>query len=239
MVDDDLDACRNLSDILTDQGYDVQTVGDGASALKLIRDRTFDLALLDFKLPGMDGLSLYRAIKAVSPSTVAILITAFVGTAEPEAREAGTWKILSKPVDLTLLLSLIGEAVQQPLVLVVDDDHELCANLKDLLQERGYRVDLAHTATSARELVRRQPSVRVVLLDLRLPEGDCTEVLSDLRESCPEAHTILITGHRQELQHLIKRVLNDGADAVCYKPFDPQELLETVQRLSSPAAPPD
>jgi CheY-like chemotaxis protein len=34
VVDDDLDACRNLSDILTDQGYDVQTVGDGSSALK-------------------------------------------------------------------------------------------------------------------------------------------------------------------------------------------------------------
>ena len=49
-----------------------------------------------------------------------------------------------------------------------------------------------------------------------------------LRQINPEARTILITGHRAELHQLIDQVLAEGADAVCYKPFDLDELLSTV-----------
>lgn len=232
VVDDDQDTCRNLSDILTDLGYAVQTATDGPGALELVRRNSFDVALLDFKMPGMDGLTLYREIKRISPATVAIIVTAFLsGATSEEAHRAGTWKVLPKPVDLAQLLPLVDEAVGQPLVMLVDDDHDLCASLWDLLRESGYRVSLAHTASAARDLLVRQ-NLKVVLLDLKLPDGNGKEVLTALRQANPEARTMIITGHRRELEPLLQDVLSEGADAICYKPFDLDQLLATLKRLA-------
>src|SRR5262245_7270092 len=137
VVDDDVDTCRNLSDILSDLGYRVDTAHDGPSALELVRRHAYDIALLDYKMPGMDGLTLYREIKRQRAGTVAIVVTAYASGATADAAlDAGAWQVLAKPVDFPKLLGLVGEAVVQPLVLVVDDDHDLCANLWDLLRER-------------------------------------------------------------------------------------------------------
>src|SRR5436190_1651448 len=177
VVDDDRDTCQNLCDILIDLGYTVQTAGDGLAALELVRRQSFDVALLDFKMPGMDGLSLYREIKRISPATVAIIISAYVtpDTTE-EACRAGTWKVLAKPVDLGAVLPLVEEALSWPVVLLVDDDRDLCASLWDVLHERGYRTSLAHTVPVGTQLLLQQ-QFDVVLLDLKLPEGTAKDVM--------------------------------------------------------------
>ena len=69
------------------------------------------------------------------------MVTAYAsGATAEEALAAGAWQVLAKPVDFPSCSGLVDEALGQPLVLVVDDDHDLCANLWDLLRERGYRV---------------------------------------------------------------------------------------------------
>jgi two-component system, NtrC family, response regulator HydG len=232
VVDDDRDTCRNLSDILTDLGYTVRTAHDGMTALELVRRTAFDVVLLDFKMPGMDGLALYREIKRVSPATLAIMISAYLSSATiDEARRAGTWKVLSKPLEMAQLLPLVEEALSQPLVLLVDDDRDLCASLWDLLHERGYRVSLAHTAPVGKDLI-AQRKFNVVLLDLKLPEGSAREVLAVLREANSVSRTMIITAHRQEFESLIDEVLAEGADAICYKPFDLNDLLAQLDRLA-------
>jgi DNA-binding response OmpR family regulator len=107
----------------------------------------------------------------------------------------------------------------------------MCASLWDLLHERGYRVSVAHTAPAAKDLV-AQRRFDVVLLDLKLPEGSAREVLAGLRAANSEARTVIITGHRQEFESLIDEVLADGADAICYKPFNLKDLLATLGRLA-------
>src|SRR5579885_764439 len=190
VVDDDVDTCRNLSDILTDLGYQVDVAHEGLSALELVRARHYDVALLDLKMPGMDGLALYREIKKVSAGTVALIVSAYAGgdTAE-EALTAGVWQVLAKPVDFGKLLPMVDQAIGQPLVLIVDDDHDLCDTLWDLLRERGYRVCLAHDADEAARRLRNKPFA-VVLIDMRLPHGDGREVFQKVRAGNPEARTI-------------------------------------------------
>src|SRR5437588_8524586 len=116
VVDDEVDTCKNLSDILTDLGQRVDIAHDGPSALELVRRKHYDVALLDLKMPGMDGLTLYREIRRLRSDTVAIIVTAYAGagTAE-EALAAGAWQVLAKPVDFPRLLGLVGQAVDQPL----------------------------------------------------------------------------------------------------------------------------
>src|SRR6187549_2886701 len=84
VVDDEVDTCRNLFDILTDLGYRVDVAHDGFSALELVKRSAYDLALLDLRMPGMDGLTLYRAIKKLRAGTVAILVTAYASQATAE-----------------------------------------------------------------------------------------------------------------------------------------------------------
>jgi CheY-like chemotaxis protein len=237
VVDDDPDTCRNLADILTDLGYRVDTAPDGPAALALIRDKPYDVALLDFKMPGMNGLELYREIKKLRAGTVAIIVSAYTNAAtRDEALGAGAWQVLAKPVDFPKLLGLVDEALGQPLVMVVDDDPDLCATLWDLLHERGYRVAVAHDGREAAEQLRGQ-AFRVVLLDMRLPGGDGSSVYRQIRGACPEAHTVVITGYARELNDLVQQVLREGADAVCYKPFDVGNLLTTVEKLAREPSP--
>jgi two-component system response regulator HydG len=232
VVDDEADTCRNLSDILTDLGYQVDTALDGFRALELARKKCYDIALLDMKMPGMGGLTLYRELRNLCSGTVAIVVTAYASKATAEeALAAGAWQVLAKPVALERLLPLVDEALEQPLVLVVDDDPDLCANVWDLLRERGFRVAIAHEEEDAARLLREQ-AFRIVLIDMRLPHGDGGSVFQQVRQSNPQARTVVITGHRIEMDPLVQRVVAEGADAVCYKPFDVPRLLATLQQLT-------
>jgi two-component system response regulator HydG len=234
VVDDDADTCRNLADILADLGYRVDTAHDGPAALELVRKNPYDLALLDFKMPGMDGLELYREIRKVRAGTVAIIVSAYTNaTTREEALGEGAWQVLAKPVDFPKLLGLVDEALGQPLVMVVDDDPDLCSTLWDLLRERGYRVCLAHDVPRAAERARER-AYKVVLIDMRLPSGDGSAVFQAVREANPATHTVVITGHPRELGGLVEQVVREGADAVCYKPFDVAALLGTLDRLAKP-----
>jgi CheY-like chemotaxis protein len=118
IVDDDQDTRLNLSDILSEIGYETETACDGKIALRKFEgdvsqtECKFDLCLLDFKMPGMDGAALAEEIRSKNPSLRTIMITAYAGDdGVKRAMEAGTWKVLRKPVDITELLGIINEAL--------------------------------------------------------------------------------------------------------------------------------
>jgi len=235
VVDDEVDTCCNLSDILTDLGYRVDVAHDGPQALDLVRRNSYDVALLDLKMPGMDGLTLYREIKRLRAGTVAIIVSAYASSATAdEALSAGAWRLLAKPVDFPQLLGLVEEAIGQPLILVVDDDSDLCATLWDLLREQGYRVCLAHDVSTAAERLRTEKGVRVIMLDMKLPDGEGSQLFRQARQANPQARAVVITGQRPEMDEAVREVLAEGADAVCYKPFDVPGLLTTLRKLTQP-----
>jgi two-component system response regulator HydG len=232
IVDDEPDTCANLSDILTDLGYQVDTANDGFAALDLVKKNAYDIALLDLRMPGMDGLELYRKIRQISAETVAIVVTAYASSDTAQSvLSTGAWKIVPKPVNIGNLLNLVALALETPLVLVVDDDCDLCDNLWEILHERGYRVCIAHDLPEAeKKLVERR--FHVVLIDMKLPTGSGPELLTVLRRVDKDARAVLITGHAGEMEQKVQRALDAGANAVCYKPFDVEKLLSTVQELS-------
>jgi two-component system, NtrC family, response regulator HydG len=232
VVDDEVDTCQNLADILSDLDYQVDTALNGQAALDLIHRRSYDVALLDLKMPGMDGLTLYRRVRKISPSTAAVIVTAYASDrTTQDALSAGAAQVLSKPVDLTALLPLVDELAHEPLVLVVDDDEALCESLWDVLRERKLRVAIAHSETQAIKSLDEQ-SYQVVLLDLKLPGGDGRNLLKVLRDGHPEIRTVMITGHPEEFGDFISTAQTLGADAVCCKPFDLNSLLATIERLT-------
>src|ERR1700722_1344629 len=90
LVDDDRDTCASMSDIFLDIGYTVEMAYDGPGALELSGRHQYRLALLDYNMPGMDGLELCRRLKNTQPSVVIAFITAFSSIASTgAATEAG------------------------------------------------------------------------------------------------------------------------------------------------------
>lgn len=236
IVDDEADTCENLFDIFTDLGYQADVAYDGPAALALVARQHYDLALLDLRMPGMDGLELYRRIRQVSASTVALVVTAYATSDTAQSiLQAGAWKILPKPVDIGPLLRLVQQAIDSPLVLVVDDDRELCENLWEIFRERGFRVHLAHDIPEAGNVLDHH-QFQVVLLDMKLPGGDGHQVLDLVREKNRKAATVIITGFRDEMENRVQQAISEGADAVAYKPFDVNQLLQTIQCLVRPTS---
>jgi DNA-binding NtrC family response regulator len=232
VVDDDVDICANLSDILADHDYRVDTATDAVRALELVSRNRYDVALLDLKLPGMDGVELFRRIRKVQPEAVGVIVTAY---ATPEAAmsaaRAGASQVMPKPVNFHKLLTLVRDALDQPLVLVVDDDLDLCDLLNDLFRERHYRVCVAHDVRTA-EMRLKERRFHVVLVDLKLPQGDGRDVVHQVRKVDENARIVIITGHRSETEDQINQLLSEGAETVCYKPFDVKQLIDTVDRLA-------
>ena len=115
LVDDDQDICASLSDVISDLGYQVDVAYDGPTALGLTEGRSYGLALLDYKLPGMDGVELYCRLRRVRADTVGVLVTAFAADSTAlAAAGAGIRHVLPKPVDFDRLIPLIEKVVGRP-----------------------------------------------------------------------------------------------------------------------------
>ncbi|NQV23487.1 MAG: response regulator [Rhodopirellula sp.] len=108
IVDDNRDFCDSLFDCIEAYGIDVNATHDPATALHLIQSTDYDVALLDFNMPGMNGLVLFSRMRQLHPKIHGILMTACVETGiEQAARQAGFRQVVSKPIDIgELLLSV-------------------------------------------------------------------------------------------------------------------------------------
>jgi len=104
LVDDDKDACASMSDILLDLGYTVNMAYDGSGALELSEWHQYRFGLLDYNMPGMDGLELCRRLKTSQRNIVVALLTGFSSIATRDAAaEAGVLHCLLKPVNCSNL----------------------------------------------------------------------------------------------------------------------------------------
>lgn len=112
VVDDDADTCRNMVDLFGDLGYVVDAAEGGDMALEKAGQQSYDLGLLDLRMPGMDGLALCRLLRRLCPRMVTMIVTAYgASSLAEEARDAGARHILPKPVDFPRLLALVEEAL--------------------------------------------------------------------------------------------------------------------------------
>ncbi|NIP43129.1 MAG: sigma-54-dependent Fis family transcriptional regulator, partial [candidate division Zixibacteria bacterium] len=98
VVDDDKLVNEFINETLTRAGYSVHSALSGPEALKLMEETDYDLILTDVRMPEMDGITLLMKIKAVSPDSVVVVITAY-GTIENavDAMRKGAYDYILKP----------------------------------------------------------------------------------------------------------------------------------------------
>jgi DNA-binding NtrC family response regulator len=108
VIDDNKNMQLILKNILTDEGYDIETVGNGKGGLKLVKELKPDLVLLDIRLPQMNGMEVLQKIKEFDDDALVIMITAFgdIKTAV-QAMKLGAYDYVTKPFineDLTITI---------------------------------------------------------------------------------------------------------------------------------------
>jgi DNA-binding NtrC family response regulator len=114
IVDDEPSVRDSLMHWFVLEGYRVETAAEAMEALDRMRDSSFDIVLLDIKMPGMDGIELQQRLKAIDSQLVIIIMTAYasVDTAI-QALKQGAYDYITKPIDPDDLSRLIRNAAVQ------------------------------------------------------------------------------------------------------------------------------
>lgn len=121
IVDDDQSTRKSLSLIFKRKGYQVETAGTGKEALKKVKGKFFNLALLDIKLPDLDGVELLAMIKEIHPDIAVIMVTAYASVETAiQALNQGASFYITKPLNMDEVLSTIKE-VQEKQRLVLEN----------------------------------------------------------------------------------------------------------------------
>jgi len=233
VVDDNREFCQTMVDILELKGFEALAAYDGFQALEMVRQDGYDLVLMDIKIPVMDGVATSRKMREIAPDTRVIMLTAYaVEDLIREALQEGAFGCLKKPVDFDELFDLIEQATAADgaMILVVDDDKDICANLKDVLEDKGYRVRVAYDGIRAIEIVQRD-SFDIMLLDMKLPPLNGLETFLRIKGFRPNIVTIVITGYRQEMSGMVQQTLSRDAYSCLEKPIDMDELVSLLERI--------
>ena len=116
VVENEEELASTMSHALKRKGYRVTTVQTPHDALEIVEQIRFDIVFIDAKLPAMNGLELYLAIKKITPTAVAIMITGMDEEFEKIAREAvrqTAYTMIRKPLDLDRVLALLEKLTSQ------------------------------------------------------------------------------------------------------------------------------
>ncbi|MBI4638119.1 MAG: sigma-54-dependent Fis family transcriptional regulator [Candidatus Rokubacteria bacterium] len=134
IADDDPGLRESLERTLTREGYHVVLASDGRSALERLQAGGVDLVLTDLKMPGLTGIEVLHAVKAIVPDVDVILLTAF-GTVEEAVRamKDGAYDFVTKPFQRAQLLRLIRQALERREL--IQQNRALQRRLEDLLQQ--------------------------------------------------------------------------------------------------------
>ncbi len=228
IVDDNRSLAEDLAEILADEGYEACVFDDPASVVAAVDALQFDVALLDVRMPGMDGVSLHSELAKHHPSARFVLMSAYSEDDRiATALAAGVREVLTKPVPLDVLVDALSAAPGMD-VLLVEDDAALADSLSELLSQHGYRCHIAATLWQAREyLARHRPDI--ALVDIRLPDGDGTDLAIGLASEA-RVDVLLTTG----IDSVAVRghgSLQSRGQRILVKPFSPDELLKAMADL--------
>lgn len=231
VVDDDRRMVKTICDILQVKGYEAVPAYSGEEAVEKVPEGGFGCVLMDVKMPGIDGIEALQLIKETAPDLPVLMMSAYAtGDQAEEAKKRGAYSVLTKPLDVEVVLSFLSLLRKEESILVVDDDPAFCKALKDILESRGYRV--VTEADAGKVLGHMEANYKLmVLLDLKLAGADGLDVLRNIREKYPSKPVVLVTGYREEMADSITKGLQIGAYTCLYKPFESEVLIGIIEEI--------
>lgn len=256
VVDDDQQLCESTVEALQSIGVVAEWTLDGESAVELVKARhkqhnEFQIILLDWKLPGMNGIQTAKAIKRELESDIPILLISAYDWSEieDEAREAGISGFISKPLfRSTLFHGLKGYAEEAILtasheenrvelmgkkVLLAEDNDLNWEIAEELLGELGLELEWAQNGQICVEKFQASQVgfYDAILMDLRMPVMNGYDATIAIRKLDREdADLPIISMTADAFAEDIKKCLDCGMNAHIAKPIDVQEVSRVLQK---------
>ena len=231
VVDDDLRIVKTTCDILKIKGHEASTAYSGEEGVEMVRRDRPDCVLMDIKMPGISGVTAMKRMQEIVPALPVVLVSAYA-TDElmAEAKAAGAYAVLSKPLNFPMILSFLALLRKEESILVVDDDPKFCKTLKDILTLRGFKVATESDPGKVLDHLENEYKLAIVL-DLKLGAVNGTEVLQAVRARYPTKPVVLVTGYRQEMGDSIEQGLAIGAYTCLYKPLEMDDLFQMIEDI--------
>lgn len=260
VVDDNDSARRVMHDLLVGMNFRVETASSGESAMRQVQQadqrRPFDLVLLDWLMPDMDGIETARRVQAMPlHSQPRLLMVTAHGREEvlDEARQAGVDDVLLKPLNPSLLLdAVVNTLAGRPGLLAAQrangalalpdftgkrvllvEDNELNREVAcGLLEESGLQIEQAEHGGRAVEILQAQPDDHfdLVLMDMQMPVLDGLAATRQLRAESRFAQLPIIAMTANAMPADRERCLEAGMDDHLGKPLDPEQMWQTLAR---------
>ncbi len=264
VADDEEDICLDIREMMRGTGVDVSFATEGAAAVELAvrahqRGEDFHVILLDWKMPGMDGVETARRIRECVGGNVPILVLTSYDWSEieDEARRAGIDAFMPKPFFTSTfwrtLKPLLDDSAEEAApagapeedamkgrrFLVVEDNELNAEILTEMLAIEGASCELAVNGLEGVEMFERsEPGYYdMILMDVQMPVMNGFEATRRIRASAhPEAETIPIAAMTANtFAEDVRNVLDAGMNAHLAKPIDMDAVRKLVGQLLRPA----
>ncbi len=207
LVDDNEKFLKSVAERARLKGFNVFTASSGKQALEIAKKQHFHVAVVDQRMPDMEGLVVITKLKQLSPDVKTILLTGHGDEKLRETTEAlnstyfdkqdmgGFWAFLSN-----LPLGNIN-------ILLVDDNPKFLNTLAERIRLKGYEP---YTALNGREAVEitKTTKIHLAVVDQRMPDMEGLVVIKKLNEMDAEIKTVLLTAHGDEKIKEATEVLN-------------------------------
>ena len=251
VVDDDLVTCEHTTLILNRIGVDAEYVTSGKAAVTRVksalqRHTCYNIALVDWKMPDMDGVETARSIRRiVGPDTLVIIMSAYDWTEiEARAREAGVDFFISKPIFQSVVQDVLLKATRRrqsadtlPVqkedfagrrILLVEDNEINMEIARTLLEFRNASVDGACNGQQAVEMFRSSPQNHydAVLMDVRMPVMDGIAATQAIRglDRADAATVPILAMTANAFAEDIEQSRKAGMNEHLAKPIEPETL---------------
>jgi signal transduction histidine kinase len=261
VLEDNATSRRILTNWLERFGMRVSAVATAPEALEVLqRDDDFDAAILDFQLPGMDGLLVAESIRKLpgfQALPLLLLTSVHLRAGDPRAAAVRVSVSVYKPIRPKQLLDALSQCFGRSLtsstkaphglvfdhafasrfpsrILVADDNRVNQKVASSFLDKLGYRADLVSNGLEVLRELERKP-YDIVFLDIQMPEMDGYETARQLHRRWPEEQRpriIAMTGNAMQGDR--EKCLAAGMDDYIAKPVRVEELRTALERWSRP-----
>ena len=256
VVDDDVAVCESAVATFKEMGITAKWVDSGRKAIEGVQSmwdtgKHYDMILIDWKMPDIDGIETARRIRAiVGPEVTIIIMTAYDwASIEHEATLAGVNLLMSKPMFKSSLISAFSKALGEKeeisaknkpavyvftghRVLLVEDNAINTEVAVALLESKGITVDTAENGLRAIELFSKTEAgfYDAILMDIRMPQMDGLTAANNIRHMRnADAKTIpIIAMTANAFDDDIEKSKAAGMNAHLAKPIEPERLYQVL-----------
>ncbi len=236
IIDDDPVIRDIFVQTISSTGHEILTAENGEKAIELAKQKPLDVAFVDMRMPGLDGLETFREIKKLRPEITTVMITGFADYEKIEAAiKEGAVDCMQKPFNISEIRAIITSKVRTGTgkvvkILVVDDETAIQYLFKKLQEIEGYLVKEALDAESALSYFRDGGVFDIAFIDIVLPGMDGIELCDRMNQMSPKTKVILFTGYPDKKERMKVKV-GKGAVHALEKPFDIRTIREIVSAV--------